>query len=431
MASLRKGGARAATAGRCFPGGRTAAMLGVLLGAAFAPAACNQEPDTKGVTSIKVVIADYSKDHTGPFWRALADTYTKQTGVKVDLQVIDWNSIDQQVTTMIQNNQPPDVLNLNSFSSYAKDGLLYSADDVLSQKTRDDFIEAFARGGEYQGKLYGFPILASARAFFYNKDLFARAGIGAPPRTWEEFVEDARKIQALGGGVIGYALPLGPEEAQAEWSIWMWNGGGDWKSGGRWSIDSDRNVRTLQFLSDLANKDKVTQINPGKTNRTDGAFQLFKDGKVGMVMGFSPLAAQLDAEGKVHYGVAAMPASAGAPVTLGVEDYLMAFKKKGNLEAVKGFLELYYRPEHITRWIAAEGFLPVTKSGLRQMSGNPKLQPYLDALPNARLVPTTDPVWDKVKLDVQQSIGLAVQPGGDPKQVLEQLQKNAVAAEKG
>jgi len=33
-----------------------------------------------------------------------------------------------------------------------------------------------------------------------------------------------------------------------------------------------------------------------------------------------------------------------------------------------------------------------------------------------------------VKLDVQQNIGLAVQPGGDPKQVLDQLQKNAVAA---
>jgi hypothetical protein len=33
-----------------------------------------------------------------------------------------------------------------------------------------------------------------------------------------------------------------------------------------------------------------------------------------------------------------------------------------------------------------------------------------------------------VKLDVQQTIGLAVQPGGDPRQVLDQLQKNAVAA---
>ena len=49
----------------------------------------------------------------------------------------------------------------------------------------------------------------------------------------------------------------------------------------------------------------------------------------------------------------------------------MAFKKKGNQEAVRKFLDLYYEPAQITRWIGAEGFLPVTTSGLRQMSGNP------------------------------------------------------------
>ena len=398
------------------------ALLGVA--ALLVLTACG---DSGKPPSIKVVIAEYSKDYTRPFWQDLSDQYTKQTGVKVELMVIDWNSIDQQVSTMIQNNQPPDVLNLNSFSSYAKDGLLYSGDEVLSPKTREDFIDAFARGGEYKGKLYGFPILASARAFFYNKTLFAKAGLAAPPKTWDEFVQAARKIQALGDGVIGYALPLGPEEAQAEWSIWMWNNGGDWKSADQWTINSDKNVETLGFLAALANTHKVTQINPGKTNRTDGAFQLFKDGKVGMVMGFSPLAAQLDAEGKVSYGVAQMPSRVGTPVTLGVEDYLMAFKKKGNQEAVKQFLDLYYRPEHITRWITAEGFLPVTTAGLKQMSANPKLAPYLDALPNAKLAPTTDPTWDRVKLDVQQNIGLAVQPGGDPKQVLDHLQRTAAA----
>jgi multiple sugar transport system substrate-binding protein len=375
--------------------------------------------------SIKVVIAEYSRDHTRPFWQGLAEQYTKQTGVKVDLQVIDWNSIDQQVSTMIQNNQPPDVLNLNSFSSYAKDGLLYSGDEALSPRTREDFLEAFARGGTYRDKLYGFPILASARAFFYNRDLLAKARVTAPPRTWDELVQVAKRVQALGAGTIGYALPLGPEEAQAEWSIWMWNNGGDWKAGEAWAINSEKNLQALQFLAALANTHKVTQINPGKTNRTDGAFQLFKDGKVGMVIGFSPLAAQLDAEAKVRYGVTQMPTNVGTPVTLGVEDYLMAFKKKGNQEAVRQFLDLYYQPEQITRWITAEGFLPVTKSGRERMSSNEKLKPYLDALPSARLAPTTDPTWDKVKLDVQQSIGAAVQPGGDPKQVLDRLQKNA------
>src|SRR5499433_2579763 len=146
----------------------------LIVTALLALTACS---DSAKPRSIKVVIAEYSKDHTRPFWQALSDQYTKQTGIKVELQVIDWNSIDQQVTTMIQNNQPPDILNLNSFSSYAKDGLLYSADEVLSAKTRDDFLEAFARGGEYQGKLYGFPILSSARAFFYNTDLLDKAGL--------------------------------------------------------------------------------------------------------------------------------------------------------------------------------------------------------------------------------------------------------------
>jgi multiple sugar transport system substrate-binding protein len=194
--------------------------------------ACDRGGERPGAAgagkSITIVIAEYSKDHTRPFWQGLGEQYAKQTGVKVDLRIIDWNTIDQQVTTMIQNNQAPDVLNLNSFSSYARDRLLYTAEEVLSAKTRDDFLEAFARGGEYQGTLYGFPVLASARAFFYNRDLFAKAGIGGPPKTWDELVVAARKLQALGGGVIGYALPLGPEEAQAEWSIWMWNNGGDW-----------------------------------------------------------------------------------------------------------------------------------------------------------------------------------------------------------
>src|SRR5262245_28523677 len=238
---------------------RALTALAVLGAAIVLLGGCDRgaEQSGGGGKSITVVIAEYSKDHTKPFWQGLAEQYTKQGGPKVDLRIIDWNSIDQQVSTMIQNNQPPDVLNLNSFSSYARDGLLHPAEDVVSPTTREDFLEAFARGGQYQGKLYGLPILSSARAFFYNRDLLVKAGLAAPPKTWDEFVQAAKKIRALGGGTIGYALPLGPEEAQAEWEIWMWNGGGDWKAGDTWAINSDANVRTLSFLADLSNRHRV------------------------------------------------------------------------------------------------------------------------------------------------------------------------------
>ena len=186
------------------------------------------------VTDIKLVAAEYSKDNTAAFWNKFAAAYKAKTGINLDVQVVSWDDIDQQSSTMIQNTQPPDILNLNAYASYAKDGLLYSADDVLSDSVKGDLLPAFVQSGTYKGKLYGMPDLSSARALFYNKDLFTKAGIAAPPKTWDEFDADAKKVTALGDGNVGYAMPLGPEEAQAEFSIWLFNNGGNWKTDGKW-----------------------------------------------------------------------------------------------------------------------------------------------------------------------------------------------------
>jgi len=383
----------------------------------------------KKVTSIKLVAAEYSKDHTAAFWKQFAEKYKAKTGVTLEVQVVSWDSIDQQSSTMIQNNNAPDLLNLNVYASFAKDKLLWSADEVLSPAVKADVLDAFVKSGTYQDKMYGMPDLSSARALFYNKDLFTKAGIAAPPKTWDEFVAAAKKIQALGGGNIGYAMPLGPEESQGEFSIWTFNNGGDWKADGKWAINSDKNVQTLSFLKKLSVEDKVTQNNPGKTNRAQ-AFDLFTSGKAGMVVGFSPLAGTLDKAKKVDYGVAPMPTkeAGGTPQTFGVTDYLMAFKKDGNQDAIKAFYELYYQKDQVNEFIKAEGFLPVTKSGVAVFASDAKLKVYLDTLPNIHLTPTDDPTWDKVKLAVQQNLGAGVGASGDPKAVLDELQK---AAESG
>ncbi|WP_431473713.1 extracellular solute-binding protein [Ornithinimicrobium sp. W1665] len=171
----------------------------------------------------------------------------------------------------------------------------------------------------------------------------------------------------------------------------------------------------------------MTQNNPARSNRAD-AFDLFKSGKAGMVVGFSPLATQLDEEDRVDYEVAPFPTNDGSESkTFGVTDYLMAFKKDGNQEAVRAFYELYYQEDQVNTFIENEGFLPVTESGLEYFADDEDLQVYLDTLPNARLTPTDDPTWDSVKLAVQQNLGLALGDKG-PQATLDDLQQTAESA---
>ncbi|MBA2696129.1 MAG: extracellular solute-binding protein [Actinobacteria bacterium] len=377
-----------------------------------------------GSQTIKLVAAEYSKDNTKAFWDSFAKTYNEETGHTLEVQIVSWENIDQQSSTMIQNNQAPDILNLNTYASYAKDDLLYGADEVLSEDVKADILDTFVDSGTYDGTFYGFPDLASVRALFYNTDLFEQAGIDGPPSTWDELAQDAQQISDLGENNAGYALPLGPEESQGEFSMWLYNNGGTWKDGDTWAINSAANVEALSFLKQL-NQDGVTQNNPARTNRAD-AFDLFRSGKAGMVIGFSPLADSLDEEGNVNYEVASFPTNDGSESkTFGVTDYLMAFKKDGNQEAVKAFYDLYYQPDQVNTFIKKEGFLPVTESGLEEFSDDEDLKVYLDTLPNARLTPTDDPTWDRIKLAVQQNLGAAVDEDGDPQQVLDQLQQTA------
>ena len=44
------------------------------------------------------------------------------------------------------------------------------------------------------GKIYGLPLYVDTLALFYNKDMFATAGIALPPKDWTEFQNDVKKI---------------------------------------------------------------------------------------------------------------------------------------------------------------------------------------------------------------------------------------------
>ncbi|QXJ21868.1 extracellular solute-binding protein [Actinomadura graeca] len=376
--------------------------------------------------SIKFVAAIYD-DNTKPYWDALIkDFEAKNSGYKVQLEMVDWTQMDAKVKTYIQTKQAPDVLNYNAFSDFARDGLIYKASEVVSPSTLGDFTPTFVEQAKYNGEQYGLPFISSARLLFYNKTLFKKAGIAEAPKTWAEVRTDAEKVKKA--GATGYGLPLGPEESQAEFYSWAMNNGGGWvDASGKWAINQPANVDTLTFLKGLTQA-KLTQPNPETTDRKT-VFNQFAQGKVGMAIG-GPFtkAGFIDPVNKgLDFGVAPLPSKSGSEHnTLGVMDVLAAFKKSDgkNKEAIKKFLDFFYQKENTSRFLSKEGFLPVTRSAGDALSSDPYMKQFVDALPTSKFAPTSNPAWSAVAGAVKQDLGTSV-AGKDPKKVLDDIQKTA------
>jgi multiple sugar transport system substrate-binding protein len=326
---------------------------------------------------------------------------------------------------MIQTRQLPDVLNIDDWVAYANQQLLYPASDVLDPQVQSDFLASFTKNGELNGTQYGIPFIASVRALGYNQKVFSDIGVQSPPKSWQELEETARKAKAK--GYTGYGLPLGAEEAQAEFSLFMWGNGGDWKQGDSWTINSAQNVAALEFMKKLADE-RLTEPNPGKTNRTDGVWKLFAQGKVSMaaIMPLGTFANSTMKDASFEWSSSPFPVNQGNPeFTLGVMDSLMAFKKPGNQEPVKKFLSFVYQQDNYLKFNQTEGFLPVTASASEAMKDDPVAGPGIALLPKARFYPLTDPNWGKVRGAVLNQLGTALGPRGDPKKVLDAIQQVA------
>jgi multiple sugar transport system substrate-binding protein len=387
----------------------------------------NSSGSSDGSTTLKLVAADYG---TGPdnsskkYWQDIADAFhTANPTITVKVQVINWNDFDNQVQTMVQNKQYPDITEGDYFANYAQEGLLYKATEVMSQTS--NLLPAFSKLGSYQGEQYGLPFTTSSRALFYNKKLFAQAGISGPPQTWDELKEDAAKIKAL--GKIGFGLPLGSEEAQAESLLWMLGNGGNYQdSSGSWTIDSEQNVASFQFLKDLVSAGD-TEPNPGTKNRTD-LWKQFAQGQIGMING-SPALIPIIRQGKVladsDWGSAPIAGQSGPlKSTLGVCDFVAAFKNGGTSKqaAIKSFLDFAYQDKYQLQFDKEYHLLPATSSASKALASDPTFGPFLKALPNAVQYPNS-PSWANVKTQIQHTIGTAVT--GDPKKVLSRIQQTA------
>lgn len=168
--------------------------------------------------------------------QTLADTYQKQTGVKVKMVLIaSGDTLGQKFQAAAQAKTLPDISAGwtgvgDKLAPYAKQGQVMNLTGQLdgaawSKNLTESEIQSvsFPAGNTFGVKPgpYLVPLDSNNMQFLYNKALFTKAGIAAPPMTYAEFLADGKKLQAI--GVAPFVTGMGSWPVDSLAQVYMWN----------------------------------------------------------------------------------------------------------------------------------------------------------------------------------------------------------------
>ena len=163
-------------------------------------------------------------------FEAIAKAYmAAHPNVKINLTVQENEAFKTKLATSLQAGDVPDL-----FQSWGGATMAQQVDaGLLKDITADvaSWANTINPGAmsiyQYKGKQYGIPWDMGMIGFWYNKALFAQAGITAPPTTWDEYLAAVKKLKDAGITPLAIA-------GKDEWpSMHLWtylvlrNGGGD------------------------------------------------------------------------------------------------------------------------------------------------------------------------------------------------------------
>lgn len=373
--------------------------------------------------TVRVTVAEYSSK-TGPYFEEAAKAFEEANpGSEIQVEVVPWDVLLQKLTTDISGGANADlsIIGTRWLIDFVDQGIAAPLDDYMTQDFKDRFFPVFLEPSVMQEKTYGLPVAASARAMYYNKDLFEQAGITEVPDTWDELAEAARKIGALGDDIAGFGLQGKEIETDVYFYYAFWAYGGELvEEDGTSGLDTDAGYKAAEMYKSLIDSG-ATQPGVTSYNRED-VQNLFKQGKVGMMITAPFLSNQIKEEAPdLKYGVAAIPAGPeGDRGTYGVTDSIIMFENSENKDLAWKFLDQLFTTEWRAKFTSGEGFLPVNPEVAAQpaFADNADLKEFTALLPDARFAPVIAG-WEEIAATTSDAVQTIYLGNGEAKATLD------------
>jgi multiple sugar transport system substrate-binding protein len=277
------------------------------------------------------------------------------------MEQLTWQNGLEKITAAIASGKVPDLCELGStfMPRMLQSGALAdwtSATNDLRPKLNGWALCSMA------DRAYGLPWMLGTRALFYNKTLFAKAGLDStrPPETWAELREAAAAIQKLGGGVHGYGVQAGERYVLfKKFMPYAWGNGGEILSDdlGSAQFDSAPNRQALDFYLSLRPV--------GLVDHQDVLDREFKEGRLGLEISGGWLFKSIPRDAPaLRYGVALVPRpdrDRGTHASFAGGEVLVTFKSSKHADGALELARFMVEPENALALAqSAKSVMPAT-----------------------------------------------------------------------
>lgn len=328
----------------------------------------------------------------------LGQEFTRQTGKKVRLVKVPFNSLRDKYLIAAPAGQGPDLL----IGPQDWVGILRTAGMIEPLPAGivarpDEFMPVTIEAMTFQGQLFAVPLVAECVALIRNPRL-----VPTTPHTMDELVSLAHQAQV--GDHYGFYFEL--KEPYFSWPFlgtygaYMFGKTPDGQTNPEdLGLANPGAIRGAQFLRRLTSEGLIP---PDASN--DVARSLYLGGRAGMILN-GPWFLQELRNSRAEYVIEPIPGAEGkpAPCLVTVQGVMLNNRAVARDSAVE-FMRFLARPEVQERIALASGRVPANREALERAGKNPVVGP--DLLSFAAVVqsgvsmpnhPAVSPVWDELK----------------------------------
>ena len=191
-----------------------------------------------------------------------AGEFQAESGVTVDIQVVNWAQAMTTLLLVSQGGAHPDVADMFWLYSFTELGggeygpmPITEYQPILWPDLEDRFFAGSLKDVLWKGEFFGIPWRGDIRPMLYRTDYLEEAGFDAPPDTWDEVTEMAQALtkRDADGNVTQWGFCLAESVPMQQFLQYLWQAGGEYMTadGQTATVDTPEMRECLEWMYDL------------------------------------------------------------------------------------------------------------------------------------------------------------------------------------